>query len=708
MSAYDPPSNPSLSTFNTSNWQSGADTNMTQALCDARYLKLKGGQEVGPVYFYSNLYTSAVNPLRTGANVTVGYNATQTEIASNLVGYTGDFTNLSADTIIASDYVSGPTGTFNNLYSSGNTTLGSTTLYIDASSRRVGVGTGTCLYDLEVIGNQRITGNVACGGLGRYTSTMYVDSVNKRVGFKTGDPVETIDANGNIKFSGTLYGPTGSFTNVGATNVNYSGTLQGPTGIFTTMKTTNTDITTLNVSGTSTLNGTSYLGGVFSNGNYLEVGSASNTLYLDLHSGGANDYDVRIISQNNGGTTAGKGNCTVTANTFSVLCPVNISSGNSYKINGNDVLSANYLGTGCTGSNLQSFGTLTSLQLSGGQTGTTLYETDINYSGTLRGPTGYFTNLTSTAGCSISGVSKLGISSAKDYVEIDSTTNTSFIDFHSGYNDDFDTRIISSGGITGTYGSGTLGIVAGTTNISGNVAFDTSTLYVDATNNKVGIGTASPTTTCEINASSGDATLLIGRNSTTQRMSLFQSGSSGYIDITGDYKLQLRNGDTNTNYMLFDVSSTSQYLKYSGDVGISGVSSTSAFRFGYPTTQTSGSVSSLNGPFVRTSGGWVSCSGGTSVDFALVVPTGTDNWAGTFHIYWKSTQYKRTGAMVYAINKVSGLTAYAGMNLLHNDVKNNDGNGDYSSTISAGTGDIVTWTTTGATDYYCWMLFGAC
>lgn len=88
---------------------------------------------------------------------------------------------------------------------------------------------------------------------------------------------------------------------------------------------------------------------------------------------------------------------------------------------------------------------------------------------------------------------------------------------------------------------------------SGNLAVDTNTLYVDATNNRVGIGTASPVVALDVagstarigsGVSTNDASLGIGENRS-------DSGYA-YIDLVGDttyvdYGLRIIRGNTGAN-----------------------------------------------------------------------------------------------------------------------------------------------------------------
>lgn len=95
------------------------------------------------------------------------------------------------------------------------------------------------------------------------------------------------------------------------------------------------------------------------------------------------------------------------------------------------------------------------------------------------------------------------------------------------------TTLSSTLGVTGNT---TLG---GTLGVTGNATFDTDTLYVDATNNRVGVGTSSPTAGLHITTNSGTA--------------LYSSGASAHNAIMGKLSIgstsptMTRGADANLN-----------------------------------------------------------------------------------------------------------------------------------------------------------------
>jgi len=82
--------------------------------------------------------------------------------------------------------------------------------------------------------------------------------------------------------------------------------------------------------------------------------------------------------------------------------------------------------------------------------------------------------------------------------------------------------------ITGTGNIST----TGTATFTGDLTVDTNTLYVDSTNNRVGIGTAAPATALEISTTSP---VIRSTHSTSgDYLQLFHNGSGAYIDFSAD------------------------------------------------------------------------------------------------------------------------------------------------------------------------------
>ena len=118
-----------------------------------------------------------------------------------------------------------------------------------------------------------------------------------------------------------------------------------------------------------------------------------------------------------------------------------------------------------------------------------------------------------------------------------------------------DTVSASAGG---TF-SGAVGFSGG---ITGDVAFDTNTLKVDSSNNRVGIGTASPATTAHIQTSSGNPELRI------------ESTGANYATVSvknssRHYSTQIRTDQSNAYVVRDETAGANRFaIDTSGNVGI--------------------------------------------------------------------------------------------------------------------------------------------
>jgi len=90
---------------------------------------------------------------------------------------------------------------------------------------------------------------------------------------------------------------------------------------------------------------------------------------------------------------------------------------------------------------------------------------------------------------------------------------------------------VTDTGSNGTFAVTTEGTQRLSVDASGNVAVDTNTLYVDAANNRVGIGTTGPSSALEV-ASDGTPQFKVGMASNAARASLLHNGSDAYLDTT--------------------------------------------------------------------------------------------------------------------------------------------------------------------------------
>lgn len=83
---------------------------------------------------------------------------------------------------------------------------------------------------------------------------------------------------------------------------------------------------------------------------------------------------------------------------------------------------------------------------------------------------------------------------------------------------------------------GTTLTITGSQTFSGNATFDSTTLFVDSTNNRVGIGTTTPLTDLQVEAANATSTLYVLNSSTTAatggRIILEDTDGAGCSQIT--------------------------------------------------------------------------------------------------------------------------------------------------------------------------------
>ena len=358
------------------------------------------------------------------------------------------------------------------------------------SGGNVGIGTNSPSQLLDVAGNINATGNLAVD-----TDTLYVDATNDRVGINQASPqqkLHIVDTSaGNITTPLRLD--------------NYDGTIGSGCGII--FNVISSEITTGQIYNINN-----------SSGDYSLVlsdffGSLSNQLHLRNSNVGIGDTNPSEKLSVTGNAKI-SGNLAIDTDTLYVetindRVGVNTNSpSEALDVVGNINATGNLVATNLTGTlqtaaqpNITSVGTLTDLAISGGL--------DI---GTATGTYGTFNRQFNIVGTdAVVKVARLNGGSASPAVElmdlsVDGNTRTGYWDFYVDSGKFFirDRNNSNRNVLTLDGANQRVGInnttptealdVTGNAKISGNLAVDTNTLYVDSTNNNVAIGYATPFT----------------------------------------------------------------------------------------------------------------------------------------------------------------------------------------------------------------------
>ena len=208
-------------------------------------------------------------------------------------------------------------------------------------------------------------------------------------------------------------------------------------------------------------------------------------------------------------------------------------------------------------------------------------------------------------------VKDLGISSGKiaiDAVGTDQLAN--------------DVVISTSGSITGAAGSFT------TLSASGDVTFDTTTLKVDSSNNRVGIGTASPAVPLDVNGQARVVgNLFVGTDDTTPNGMIEVYGGGTGQNEGGEIRLRTA-ADFDTTYNHYFIDSYQDDLRI-GREGGADITLTSDGNVGIGTTSPS---STLHVENTTSSGAYINYDGQSNTEFGLRIESNAagGNFEGDF------------------------------------------------------------------------------
>ena len=345
----------------------------------------------------------------------------------------------------------------------GNTSFDSGTLFVDSVNNRVGINNTTPTKALTVTGEAIISGNVEftgtshtiAGNVSFDAGTLTVDSVSNRVGINEVAPDASLTVNGTANVSGatrlasslTVVG-IGTFSNTIAVtgNATFSNTL-AVTGATTLSS-------TLGVTGTTTLTGNATLNGTLQtiSGN---VNIDSGTLFVD-----SVNNRVGISNSTPDSELTVTGNANVSGNV--------VIGGSLHTIAGNVDFDSRTLFVDSANNRV------------GINTNTTNLDASLVVIGTanVSGAVAFANSLGVIGGATFSNT--VGVTGAGTFSNTIAVTG----------NATFSNTLAVTGTSTLT---GNVTMSGALQTIAGNVNFDVGTLFVDATNNRVGINNTTPT-----------------------------------------------------------------------------------------------------------------------------------------------------------------------------------------------------------------------
>jgi len=167
---------------------------------------------------------------------------------------------------------------------------------------------------------------------------------------------------------------------------------------------------------------------------------------------------------------------------------------------------------------------------------------------------------------------------------------------------------------------------------------DGDPLYVDSTNNRVGVGTSSPSELVELNVGSGNLVQKFNGATATFGIRNQSDGSFGHFDYTNSRWLDLRDYSSD-NYQVFTGGSERMRIDSGGNVAINTTSPNTAYQTTIQSNSTKGALS-IDGP--ATNGYWAAewdmPSGST---YGILFKNGGSN-VGNIRINAASTSYNTT------------------------------------------------------------------
>ena len=440
-------------------------------------------------------------------------NAAVLTITANTIGSNLNVTIAGINTV-GNTTISG-NSSYNAIRITGNSSV--TNLAINATS-------GYITANLVISGGvHTIAGNVAFD-----TSTLFVDASNNRIGINNTTPDSSLTVTGTANISGN--------TVIGGAVHSIAGNVAFDTSTLFVDATNNrvgisntTPDASLTITGTANISGAVTFGG-------LATTVAINATTVNASAG------MNVGANINLSTTE-----------IRVGNSVSNSIINGTGISTNGTLSVT---SGTTLSNTMSVGGLASLNA--GLNTTTANATSINVGANVNLTTTQVNvgNATANSILSVSGISTNGTLRADGVTTLNSNVNVDsgvlFVDATNNRVGISNTTPDASLTVTGTANfSGNI-TVGGTVHaVAGNVAFDTDTLFVDATNNRVGISNATPDASLTITGTanvSGDVrigglTTVVNINGSTINSTAMNVGANVNLSTT---QINVGNSVTNT------------------------------------------------------------------------------------------------------------------------------------------------------------------